>query len=203
MLPLRPFYMIRHGQTVANREGWASGSIDTKLTDLGKEQARAAQSVLPFLPQKPTALYHSMLSRARDTAAILNKTLGLPMIECADLNEQDFGAWAGQPWTECHAKLVAGETPPQGEGREVFNARVMRGLHFVLTTTTGLPLIASHGGVFDALVQSYGYEMPDVKNCHLYGFEPCANEALFPWTIWHYGCESEDSSTKEQIVLID
>jgi broad specificity phosphatase PhoE len=194
--------MIRHGQTVANSEGWASGIIDTPLTDLGKEQAREAQSALRLLPQNPTALYHSALSRARDTAAILNEKLNVPMIECADLNEQNFGGWAGQPWKDCYKRLQAGEAPSDGESRDVFNARVMRGLRFVLTNETGLPLIASHGGVFDALVQSYGYDIPDVKNCHLYGFEPCTNEGVFPWTIWHYDNDEKRGTERVRIDLI-
>lgn len=41
------FYMLRHGQTVANAMGYLSGSLDTPLTSLGRQQAAALPKLLP------------------------------------------------------------------------------------------------------------------------------------------------------------
>ncbi len=39
MIPAKPFYMIRHGQTEANRDLILQGQMDSPLTTLGREQA--------------------------------------------------------------------------------------------------------------------------------------------------------------------
>ena len=41
MIPAKEFYMIRHGESVANRDRYFSGNLDVALTDLGKQQAEA------------------------------------------------------------------------------------------------------------------------------------------------------------------
>jgi bisphosphoglycerate-dependent phosphoglycerate mutase len=37
---------VRHGQSVANREGWLAGHYDAPLTDQGEAEAIAARCVL-------------------------------------------------------------------------------------------------------------------------------------------------------------
>ena len=39
-------FLIRHGQTVANLEGFYSGQSDVKLTALGKAQAEGIRPIL-------------------------------------------------------------------------------------------------------------------------------------------------------------
>ena len=72
-IPDKAFYMIRHGETEANAARIMAGSIDTPLTEHGKIQADIARQVIEKITIKPAAIFHSHLSRARDTASIINK----------------------------------------------------------------------------------------------------------------------------------
>ena len=41
---MKKIIFIRHGESVANEEDWVAGRIDVALTELGREQAKNAQS---------------------------------------------------------------------------------------------------------------------------------------------------------------
>ena len=60
--------LVRHGQTVTNREGRFCGHSETALTDLGRKQAEALGRRLASV--SIDAVYASDFSRAIDTAAI-------------------------------------------------------------------------------------------------------------------------------------
>ena len=72
MIPSKHFYMIRHGQTEANAAQIMAGSIDSPLTALGRQQAKNVHDILENLEIKPKTIIHSHLSRAKETAEILN-----------------------------------------------------------------------------------------------------------------------------------
>lgn len=205
-LPVQAFLMLRHGETVANAQGTAAGSLDTPLTDKGRAQARAAAAIITQLQDKPSLVIHSNLSRARDTAAIINETLGLSMIEIPALAERNYGDWVGQSWTQVYARLLRGETPPSGESRPVFIARAMTGLDEALSRGGALPLIVAHGGVFDALFETFGCKEIDVQNCVLYGFTPrdetgadSGASCALPWQVWLYGFSAEGELVREEV----
>jgi len=88
---LQHFYMIRHGETEANAARLMAGSLDSPLTPKGRQQAKDTQIIIENLEIKPRAIVHSQLSRARNTAKILNTNLNLPMHEDADLAEWHAG----------------------------------------------------------------------------------------------------------------
>lgn len=55
--PESGFLFIRHGQTVANRDGVRSGGeSDTHLTELGRDQARRAELTLHRLGVTPSLI---------------------------------------------------------------------------------------------------------------------------------------------------
>lgn len=185
-IPAKIFYMLRHGETVANAQAVAAGSVDTPLTDKGRAQARAARGLLATLDPKPTAIVHSGLSRSTETALILNEGLGLKIFEKAGLAEQDFGDWAGQPWSGILSLWKGGATPPNGEPLSVFSERVVTALSGLLRASEEIFLVVTHGGVFDALMYHYGSKIEDVHNCDLYAFLPAPDLAPVPWAIWHH-----------------
>lgn len=180
--------MIRHGETEANAARLMAGSLDSPLTSWGREQAARAAKVVEALPVKPAAIIHSQLSRARDTAAILNQNLGVPAIEDADFAEMHAGDWEGIPYDTCHEMLHGWDDPPGGETHEEFFARIKRAKIKALSHTDQPVLIVCHGGVFRAFAKLYGIDSYGVRNCHLYEFEPAGNPVTgdFPWRGWHY-----------------
>ncbi|MDD3029326.1 MAG: histidine phosphatase family protein [Alphaproteobacteria bacterium] len=161
---INKFYMIRHGESIANAAGYASGSIDTPLTDRGRAQAEKARLVLNLLPEPPKLIVHSPLSRARDTARILDAELGLPLREDRLFSEQSFGDWAGKPWKNIREKINKGLTPPHGESWENFTARVRQGFDQLDMLPSSPVLIVTHGGVFHAVLSFHHQKIAHVPN---------------------------------------
>jgi broad specificity phosphatase PhoE len=84
--------LVRHGESVANAQGLIIGRTDAALTELGREQATAARSLL----SAPVAdLRTSPLSRARDTAALLG--LERPAVVDDRWVEVDYGEFECRP----------------------------------------------------------------------------------------------------------
>lgn len=197
MIIAKHFYMIRHGQTEANAAEIMAGSMDSPLTAKGRQQAYAVQKVVEKLSVKPKVIAHSHLSRARDTAGIINEVLGVPMMEDADLAELHAGDWEGVPWADCPDLLTGWPDPPNGERFEEFMIRVSRGKNRHLEAHEGPVLIVCHGGVFRAFGKLYDLEVGGIiENCHLYEFEPNPDGGSFPWRAWHYDLKGPHEVTR-------
>lgn len=140
MIPLlsQPFLFLRHGQTISNLRGVIGGSTDDPLTDLGREQARAAAALLKDRPI--AAIWHSPLIRAAETARAVAEVTGAPLVPLAGLAERNWGAWEG----EDRAMLVRHATPPGGEGPETFRDRVREALARIAAPFP--VLIVAHSG---------------------------------------------------------
>lgn len=173
--------MIRHGESVANRDGYFSGNLDVTLTETGKVQADTAKRVVEALEEKPTHIVHSHLSRARDTASIINQNLALPMTETPLIGEHKFGDWEREPWDIIRPRFFSGENPPNGETHDEFSSRIKDGINMALALE-GTPLVVCHGGVFRGFNYLYKQEMHQIKNCKLYSFTP-TEHSKFPWKI--------------------
>lgn len=199
-LPAKHFYMMRHGQTEANAAEIMAGSTDSPLTELGREQAYAAQKVVKQLAPSPIKIFHSHLSRARDTAAIVNETLKAPMIEDPDLAEICAGDMEGRPWAECTDIFDGWVQTPGGEHPDDFFIRIKRAKKRALDETrNGSPLIVCHGGVMRAFGAIYRADAPALfRNAHLYEFIPAADEN-FPWQVFDYEICSETKILKRNI----
>lgn len=187
MLPEKPFYLIRHGQSEANAARiTAGGQFDSPLTEKGRGQAAALSPFLPQLDVKPGAMYHSTMIRARDTATILNQTLNLRTTAVYDLREHEMGAWDGRPWEEIEPFLENGDPAPGGESESIFAQRIQATLTPILATEEKPPFIVAHGGLFHAMGFMYEYGMSEVQNCHLHYFEPYPEAKKFPWRVWQF-----------------
>jgi probable phosphoglycerate mutase len=89
------FALIRHGQTDWNRDDKLQGSSDIPLNDAGREQAHEAARALAAAGTWH-AVVSSPLSRARETAEIIARDLGLELgPSYPDLIERDYGALEG------------------------------------------------------------------------------------------------------------
>ena len=192
MLPQKPFYLIRHGQSEANvRHITAGGQFDSPLSPLGHEQARTLAPYLAQLADQPARVVHSPMIRARDTAQYLNRGLNLQATGMADLREHEMGIWDGLPWDDVLPMLEARMTPPGGETPAQFAQRIQSILTDILNGGDGLPFIVAHGGLFHAIGFLYEYGMDQVQNCHLHYFEPYPEFDTFPWRVWIFDIEGE------------
>lgn len=103
-------WLVRHGETEWNVEGRRQGRMDSPLTPRGVEQARAAgRELRRLLGERPdVAIESSPLGRARVTAEIVCRELGLPesrIVVQPLLAELHQGAWEGLTPPEIDARL--------------------------------------------------------------------------------------------------
>jgi len=182
----KSFYFIRHGESEWNvQKKFSGGQMDTPLTCKGIEQAKAAIAVLDKLSPQPTHLFHSTLSRAADTAKILNHDGRYSMTPMNDLREIDAGEWQGISNIVAVSNWENGLTPKDGEGLDAFSARIQKAFNKILSDQNDTtPLIVAHGRILNGLDHLYGLPPRSLqaKNCQFLKFEPKDDEH-YPWTI--------------------
>ena len=172
--------LVRHGETDWNRDGRWQGGSDTRLNDVGREQAEA---LAERLDGEIDVVYSSDLARARETAEIVAAKLGLEVRLDPRLRERGFGSWEGlttieieERFADAHRRWLAGEGAgaDDAEAFEDFSARVEDFLSDVLRLHPGEEvLVISHGGsirVIHALAAGVDYVrdhrlIPGVPNC--------------------------------------
>ena len=89
------FALMRHAETVWNREKRIQGHDDSPLTDRGKKDADRWGATLSRIFWD--RIVGSDLGRAVWTANIINHHLQLPFETDPRLREQDWGEWTGKP----------------------------------------------------------------------------------------------------------
>jgi broad specificity phosphatase PhoE len=116
--------LVRHGQTAVNAGGRLQGRIDAPLTDLGREQARAAAAAVG----RPARVVTSPLLRARQTAEAFGPEVDVAVDE--RWIELDYGEWDGAvlrdmdqaEWERWRADPAF--APPAGESLVTLATRV-------------------------------------------------------------------------------
>ena len=107
-------YIARHGKTVWNAEGRYQGRLDSPLTDTGRAQARSTAETM--CGRGVERLLCSPLGRARATARVAERALGLVAEIDPDLAEYDIGRWQGLTLAEVEA-AYPGELARREEDR--------------------------------------------------------------------------------------
>lgn len=144
---------VRHGESVANAEGWFSGHRDVDLTPRGEDQARQAGEQLRAI--RPDRIWSSDLLRAERTARIALEGRDLPIVTTPALRERTLGAWEGRDRATMRANgtfahiLTWEGRPPGGESQADLARRVLPWLAEV--DTPGVHLAFAHGGVIRVL----------------------------------------------------
>ncbi|MFT4173156.1 MAG: histidine phosphatase family protein [Rhodocyclaceae bacterium] len=150
--------LVRHGETDWNVARRLQGFTDIPLNAEGLRQAHAAAAHLT--QEGFEAIYSSDLQRARATADIIAKQVGLRVADDARLRERNFGVLQGMTPDEAAARYPdiqprirardAELAPPEGESLAVFAERVRDGLDSIAGRHPGQTiLVVAHGGVLD------------------------------------------------------
>lgn len=88
---------IQHTQSIHHTNGMVGSWTDWDLTDLGVEQAeRIGQKLAKQLSGRKIAMYTSDLARAKHTAEIVAKHLGITPVIRPELRERNLGKCVGQ-----------------------------------------------------------------------------------------------------------
>ena len=152
----RRLILIRHGESVGNRDRLFTTSPDAELTDLGRQQARQAAELIARM-FKPGRVVASPYARARETGQIIACELGLEVDFEHGLHEQSYGHLAGKPYDLVYEDPGYDPArpwlykPPGGETREEVRTRVAPVFERIAVTYEREVVIVSHGGVMQAL----------------------------------------------------
>lgn len=89
------FYLVRHGETEGNKEGYFRGRFDYPLNNNGLIQAK--EVAFYFKDKKVDKIYSSPLKRAYYTAKEIAKIKKLEVIKDEGFNNLYFSSWEGKP----------------------------------------------------------------------------------------------------------
>ena len=98
--------IIRHGESIWNKENIFNGWIDTPLSEKGIEQAKKAGTVLKEKGFSFDIAFTSLLERASNTLNLILKemNLSIPVEKSWRLNERHYGALQGENKDEMRKK---------------------------------------------------------------------------------------------------
>ena len=145
-------FLIRHGQTVANLDGFYSGQSDVKLTDLGISQAK---DIRPILEKYSfDKVFSSDLSRAYETAKLAipgcepTQTPLLREISIGDLTGQSIAAVR-----EKYGNLKGNFAAFHGEDQEMIYLRAEKFIRQMEAETAETIAAFSHNGFMKAVLR--------------------------------------------------
>jgi len=156
---LTTLILIRHGESEWNRAGRIQGQVNSPLTDLGINQAKAIRDYLSgILINQELEIYTSPLDRALQTAEIIAQGIDYPsrnIIIEERLNDFRLGEISGTLGWDKVAEIFPEQAqlrlqdpmrfhPSGGESGEEFEARLRSLLEDLMDDGT-LKLMVSHG----------------------------------------------------------
>lgn len=188
--------LIRHGETLWNRELRMQGHQDSPLSDTGLHQARCLGQRLADLSF--SMLYSSDLGRAYETARSVAGVTGHEIAVDTRLRERHFGVFEGLTGDEIESrfpdeyKCFKSRNPafvvPGGESAQQFRERCLLVLEDIAERHPGeTVVVVTHGLVLDiAYREAHGIELGVPRPV------PLLNASL---NVFHYGnrhwrCES-------------
>lgn len=155
---MKTIYLVRHGETQANREGIFRGRGEVPLSPAGLKQAGELRAYFSGL--KVERVFSSPLKRAAETAAICFPGQAIELQEL--LNNLDLGRWAGRK-----KKEIALEEPepwrrwreepekmsfPGGESLAAMKARTRHFNRLLAAAHEECIAVVSHRSVLKALL---------------------------------------------------
>ncbi len=157
------FGLLRHGQTVWNKEKRIQGRGDSPLTAEGRASCRKWGRYLGTSGTTWQRIIVSPLQRARETAKLINETLQIPIAYDEGIREQDWGNWEGRTLEQIKREspgeleelthLGWNFRPPGGESRKELLHRVLASLKRSGAQWPGENLLViSHLGVVKSLL---------------------------------------------------
>jgi broad specificity phosphatase PhoE len=148
----RTIYVVRHGKTKFNGEAGIScdrerGWSDVPLTAEGREEARKAGAALKS--KGLTAIVSSDLVRAKETAQIIGKIIGIKPEFSFKLRPWNLGDLTGMDMEKANPQIAAGTKSPDkpvkgGESFNAFKTRAFQGLEEAVRKHSDPLLIVCH-----------------------------------------------------------
>lgn len=123
---MKTIYFVRHGETRFNQENRLQGWNDSPLSETGEVQVqRVARALVPL------GIRHALMSplgRAKQTASLIQKELGISLEPISELREVSFGVFEGHRLDQLSEKFPGlweqrqadkwNYCPPEGEANK-------------------------------------------------------------------------------------
>ncbi|TFK42375.1 phosphoglycerate mutase-like protein [Crucibulum laeve] len=160
MAVIAKIYLIRHGETDANRNNIIQGQLDTPLNEAGEKQARLVGEALREVPFD--LAFSSDLSRAAKTAdAILAHHAEVKLQKQEELRERYMGSLQGSSMAP-GARMVSAVDETVENGSEFVKRGVRWWNRRIVDYARSLPpretpyniLVVSHGGFIGTLTRN-------------------------------------------------
>ncbi|MAF99357.1 MAG: hypothetical protein CMH61_01985 [Nanoarchaeota archaeon] len=141
--------LVRHGQTIENRERRLQGHIPGHLSELGKKQAQLVGERLKN--EEFSVIYCSDLKRCIDTSQpIVQFHPSTPFVKDNRLREMSYGIFEGKLLAEADLEALDGDLyhrhPDHGESFIQLHERMSTFHKFLLSQNhSGTVLLVSHG----------------------------------------------------------
>lgn len=168
-------YLIRHGESTFNAAGRSQGHLNSRLTNRGKQQARAVAHRLA--DHRFEAIYASIMDRSLQTARIIAQHHDTDVRGRKGLRGIDLGLDAGRKDEEITEAVRQAEqegrywTPRRGEDPETFHDRITRVIDRIVRRHDDDICIVGHAGIIRTYLVGYrnegvysAYEIPQ-DNC--------------------------------------
>uniref|UniRef100_A0AAU2JST6 Histidine phosphatase family protein n=1 Tax=Streptomyces sp. NBC_00049 TaxID=2903617 RepID=A0AAU2JST6_9ACTN len=212
--------LLRHAETSLNRQNRFQAQADVPLGETGLRQAGAVADTLD--PDRWSAVYSSLLTRAVQTAGVIADRLHVPHFRHAELAERNLGEIDGldraefarrHPDTMRRLLTDPSYAPPGGESGDAARIRFSEGLRNVVRAAPGdpdrPPLVVTHGGVLGLLHREL-LDTPGqmIGNCRAAELEAITDGAgeirfrLLSWDVEPRQCEAPAWQRTAPAVLV-
>lgn len=185
--------LVRHGETDWNKAGKLQGRTDIPLNESGKLQAQACGNMLQ--QQNWDVIVTSPLSRAQDTAEIINTYLNLPLRVMPEFIERGFGDAESLTHIE-RTEKYPNKAYPNAESTEALNRRLVDGLKELNDDYPHQKvLLVTHGAAIHQILDFYDPDNEHMRDSKL------ANGGLS--NIYFYEANWHIKNTNQIAHLID
>ena len=174
---MKTIITIQHTQSVHHTNGMVGSWTDWELSELGVQQAnRIGKKLKKELLQKKFVMYSSDLLRAKQTAEIVGKHLGLTPVLRAELRERNLGKCCGKSvqWLrdnqEMQEKTVDDRLFSDAESRRDEWNRLKPFYDEIMVGKDENIIIVSHGDLLSVFNTMFlGLDIETLNACEIFG----------------------------------
>ena len=164
---MRSLYVVTHPEATHHVDGLVGGWFDSDLTGRGLAHAgRTAEALAGRVPADAAVeVFSSDLLRARRTAEVVGKRLGVSVVLDADLREKSYGNAGGRPQAWLDERFIPppavgermrhDEGVPGAETKWELAVRAYAALGRILQSRVEHQVVVTHGGTATFLLAAW------------------------------------------------